>query len=198
MGKPACKNCGNLFRTWKDLRVHMYKTHENEKDKEGNEKEIRSMIRNCTGDDMEETTRNIDDEEVNRDIVVKAESLISICEGSSKDYQIKDIRKVEFKHTYSGCDVFSNNNHKLNPHLITVNNEAIEQCETASIKDEQIIKCRICDIVTENKFHLQRHINSVYESNSNILTETIGDKHNMIDCGAAVGGKQIKENALFN
>ena len=49
------------------------------------------MIRNCTGDDMEETTRNIDDEEVNRDIVVKSESLISICEGSSKDYQIKDI-----------------------------------------------------------------------------------------------------------
>ena len=156
------------------------------------------MIRNCTGDDMEETTRNIDDGEVNRDVVIKSESLISICEGSSKDYQIKDIRKVEFKHTYSGCDVFSNNNHKLNPHLITVNNEAIEQCETASIKDEQIIKCRICDIVTENKFHLQRHINSVYESNSNILTETIGDKHNMIDCGAAVGGKQIKENALFN
>ena len=102
VGKPACKNCGNLFRTWKDLKVHMYKTHENKKDKEGNKKEIRSMIRNCTGDDMEETTRNIDDEEVNRDIIIKSESQISICEGSAKDYQIKDIRKVEFKHTCSG------------------------------------------------------------------------------------------------
>ena len=156
------------------------------------------MIRNCTGDDMEETTRSIDDEEVNRDIVVKSESLISICEGSSKDYQIKDIRKVEFKHTCSGCDVFSNNNKKLNPHLITVNNEAIEQCESASITDKQTVKCRICDIVTENKFHLQHHINSVYKSNSNILTEIISEKHNMIDCGASVGGKHIRKNALVN
>ena len=40
VGKLACKNCENMFKTWKDLRVHIYKTHENEKDKEGNKKEI--------------------------------------------------------------------------------------------------------------------------------------------------------------
>ena len=107
-----------------------------------------AMLRKCTDDDMEETPRDIDEGEENRDIVIKSESLVSICEGSSRDYKLKDIRKLQFEHTCSGCDVFPNNNHKLNPHLITVNNEAIEQCETGSIKDEQIIKCRICDIVT--------------------------------------------------
>ena len=86
----------------------------------------------------------------------------------------------------------------MNPHLITVNNEVIDQCETASITDEQTIKCRICDIVSEDKFHLKRHKDNDYELNSNILTETISDKHNMIDCGASVGGKHIRENALFN
>ena len=45
-------------------------------------------------------------------------------------------------------------------------------------------------------FHLQRHNDSVYESNPNILTETICDK--MIDCGTSVGGKQISEIELFN
>ena len=29
-----------MFTTWQDLSVHIYKTHENEKDKEGNKKEI--------------------------------------------------------------------------------------------------------------------------------------------------------------
>ena len=68
-----------------------------------------------------------------------------------------------------------------------MNNEALEQCETASITDEQTVKCRICNIVTEDMFHLQRHNDSIYESNPNILTETTCDK--MIDCGTSVGGK---------
>ena len=45
-------------------------------------------------------------------------------------------------------------------------------------------------------FHLKRHNDSVYDSNPNILTETISDK--MIDCGTSVGGKQITENELLN
>ena len=35
--------------------------------------------------------------------------------------------------------------------------------------------------LSQVKFHLQRHKDSVYESNSNILTETSSGKHNMID-----------------
>ena len=117
---------------------------------------------------MEETPRDIDEEEENRDIVIKSESLVSICEGSSRDYKLKDIRKLQFEHTCSGCDVFPNNNHKLNPHLITFHNEIIDQFETASITDEQAVECRICDIVSEDKFHLQRHKDNYYESNLNI------------------------------
>ena len=80
--------------------------------------------------------------------------------------------------------------------MITVHNEIIDQCKTTSIRDEQTVKCRICNIVSEDMFHLQRHNDSVYESNPNKLTETICDK--MIDCGTSVGGKQISENELFN
>ena len=90
-------------------------------------------------------------------------------------------------HICNGCDVSSNDNRKLNPHLITVHNKIIDQCKTASIRDEQTIKCRICNIVSEYMFHLQCHNDSVYELNPNILTETICDK--MIDCGTSVGGK---------
>ena len=139
-------NCRNLFNTWKDLRVHIYKTHKDDKDKEGNKKEITSTVRNCTGDDMKKTPRDIDDGEAIRDRVNKSESLISICEDSSKYYQINDSRKLQFKHTCSGCDVSSNDNHKLNPHLITVHNEIIDQCKTTSIRDEQTVKCRICNV----------------------------------------------------
>ena len=134
VGKLACKNCRNLFNARKDLRVHIYKTHKNDKDKEGN-KIITSTVRNCTGDDMKVTPKDIDDGEVNRDIVNKSESLISICEDSSKYYQINDSRKLQFKHTCSGCDAFPNKNHKLNPHLIKMNNGIIDQCETISITD---------------------------------------------------------------
>ena len=123
IGKLACKNCRNLFNARKDLRVHIYKTHKNDKDKEGN-KIITSTVRNCTDDDMKVTPKDIDDGEVNRDIVNKSESLISICEDSSKYYQIS--RKLQFKHTCNGCDVSSNDNRKLNPHLITVHNKMEE------------------------------------------------------------------------
>ena len=108
----------------------------NESDKENrevitNEDRIYKLLKNtgqADDDDMEETPKDID-EEVKRDIDIRSESLISVCEGSSRDYQIKDIRKLHFEQTCSGCDDFSNNNHKLSPHLITVNNAAIEQCE---------------------------------------------------------------------
>ena len=53
-------------------------------------------------------------------------------------------------------------------------------------------------MVSEDKLHLQRHRNNCYESNSNILTETSSDKHNMIDGGASAGGKNIRENARFD
>ena len=138
IGKLACKNCRNLFNARKDLRVHTFKTHKNDKDKKGN-KIITSTVENCTGDDMKVTPKDIDDGEVNRDIVNKSESLISICEESYKYYKINDSRKLQFKHTCSGCDVSSNDNHKLNPHLITVHNEIIDQCKTTSIRDEQTV-----------------------------------------------------------
>ena len=44
-----------------------------------------AMLRKCTDDDMEETPRGIDEEEENRDIFIKSESLVSIDEGSSRD-----------------------------------------------------------------------------------------------------------------
>ena len=50
-------------------------------------------------------------------------------------------------------------------------------------------------MVSKDKFHLQHHRDNYYESNSNILTESFSDKHNMIDCGASAGGKHIRENA---
>ena len=45
-----------------------------------------AMLRKCTYDDMEETPRDIDEGEENRDVVIKSESLVSICEVSSRDY----------------------------------------------------------------------------------------------------------------
>ena len=107
----------------------------NESDKENgevitNEDRIYKLLKNtgqADDNDMEETPKDIDDEEVKRDIDIRSESLISICEGSSKDYQIKDIRKLHFEQTCSGCDAFPNNNHKLNPHLITAHSEVILQ-----------------------------------------------------------------------
>ena len=94
-GKLVCENCRNLFNARKDLRVHITRTHKNDKDKEGN-KVLTSRVRNCTDDDMKVTTKDNDDGEANRDIVNKIESLISICEDSPKYYQIS--RLLEFKH----------------------------------------------------------------------------------------------------
>ena len=42
-------------------------------------------------DDMEETPEDVDDEEVKQDIEIRSVSLVSISEGSSKDYQMKDM-----------------------------------------------------------------------------------------------------------
>ena len=50
-------------------------------------------------------------------------------------------------------------------------------------------------MVSEDKFHLQRHRDNCYESNSNILAETSSVKHNMINGGASAGEKHIRENA---
>ena len=86
----------------------------------------------------------------------------------------------------------------MNPHLITVHSKVIDQCETASITDGKTFICRVCDMVSEDKFHLQHHRDNYYESNFNTLTETVSDKHNMVDCGASVGGKHIRKNALVN
>ena len=81
------------------------------------------MVNNWTDDDMKITTKDNGDGEANRDIVIKIESLISICEDSPKYYQIS--RQLEFKHICNECDDSSNDKRKLNPHLITVHNEII-------------------------------------------------------------------------
>ena len=125
-GNLACENCRNLFNARKDLRVHITRIHKNDKDKEGN-KVLTSMVRNCTDDDMKVTTKDNDDGEANRDIVNEIQSQISICEDSSKYYQIS--RQSQFKHTCNGCDVSSNDHSKLNPHLIKVHNKIINLIE---------------------------------------------------------------------
>ena len=40
VGKRECENCESTFKKWKILRLHIYKSHENEKDDEGNKMEI--------------------------------------------------------------------------------------------------------------------------------------------------------------
>ena len=78
-------------------------------------------------DDMEETPEDVDDEEVKQDIEIRSVSLVSISEGSSEDYQMKDIKKLQIEQTCNECDAFPDNNYKLSSHLNTDHGEVILQ-----------------------------------------------------------------------
>ena len=61
-------------------------------------------------DDMEGTFEDGHTEEVKPDIEIGLVSLVSISKGSSEDYQMKDMKKLQIGQTCNDCDDFPDNN----------------------------------------------------------------------------------------
>ena len=148
---------------------------------------------------MEETSEEVDNKEVKPDIEIGLVSLVSISKGSSEDYQMKDMKKLQIGQTCNDCDGFPDNNYKLNLHLNTAHDEVIlqhNQCGVASIKDEQTFICRECNAGVEDEFHLQHHKDNYHELSFTILAAAVSKKHDEVDSGASVEEKHMKKKHI--
>ena len=148
---------------------------------------------------MEETSEEVDDEEVKPDIEIELVPLVSISKGSFEDYQMKDMEKLQIGQSCDYCDSFPDNNCELKSHLGTAHDEVIlqyNQYGVANIAEEQTFICKECNAICEDEFHSQHHKDNYHELSFTILAAAVSKKHDEVDSGASVEEKHMKKKHI--